>query len=888
MSDEPTRKRTALASAVDFARGLVGKRPDRAELGRREREALARVRAQAEGWVAVADADLAARHRESGDDAVASVETRVALAAEVLRRAHGLEARDNQLAATLAMVRGCAVELPTGEGKTVVGVLAAAALAGRGVHVFTPNEYLATRDAAFAAPVLARLGLRAEAVVEASDAASRRQAYRADVTYGAARTFAFDRLRDSVKRASFDRLEPRAHAALVDELDSLLVDFGTLPFVLGDGEREHDPWPARMLPLVERMRLGIDYEVDRQTHQVWATTRGEDAVLETLVERGVLAPRDLDGESEAYELASRALRNALEARELFENGRDYLVQDDGTIVPLERSTGRLGVGRRFAQGLHAALEAKERVEIRGSGRFVAEIDVRSLLASYRHLAGMSGTLRGLDEELWNDWQLELVRLPPHVPSIRRDDARAFATREDALRALLDELRLEHGRRRPVLVGVQSEQDAGQVSRKLSELGLAHRTLTARDHAREAEIVAAAGTEGAITVATQVAGRGTDIRLGAGVDELGGLRILALGHARDRRIDDQLRGRAGRGGDPGHVTFFASLEDLPVVENAREDELGEATTRRRGETDAALTERAMDLVERAQRRGESRARAQREEMRRFLLVLAEQRVIVESLQKAIVDGTPHESDVPAEADELERIRPISSIEADVAEFVARRGTLGRAIANAPALGPEGVAAAAAVLDVYRAYGYRTTADALPSTRAEAIAWLVPRVVASVRARLGRLLSDAEALATTPLDAAPKTLSPEDWERASRDFEVNFGRRPDGKPSTIEQARAELARQARAIALGAIAASPFDALLRAYRVASLGHLAAAFQEHVEETRMLAPTASMNMRGRGDPGVTFRVETHRRFEERLGRARTAAASQVLRALARAQSPT
>ena len=488
-----------------------------------------------------------------------------ALAREASGRTLGLRPFDVQVVAALALARSRVVEMQTGEGKTLAAVMPAAlhALSGHGVHVLTFNDYLARRDADWMGPVYRMLGLSVAAVQQGMAPAARRRAYRADVTYVTAKEAGFDHLRDLRARDPDAVVHRPFHMALVDEADSLLIDEARTPLVLA-GRAEPRVSPARSLVAqVAALRGGVDFDTDEYGRSVELTEAGL-ARME-----GILGVANLH-DSEHYPLLT-AVNCALHARILLRRDVDYLVRG-GRIDMIDELTGRVVPDRHWPDGLQAALEAKEGLAPEADGRILGSLPLQHYLRDYPFLCGMTGTAGDAAAELRELYGLEVVVVPTNRPLVRVDRADVvFTHREAKERAVVDEVRRVHALRRPVLVGTLTVVESERLAGRLREAGVACEVLNARNDAAEAAIVARAGRLDAVTISTNMAGRGTDIRLGGGdeaergqVAALGGLFVIGTNRHESRRVDLQLRGRAGRQGDPGESRFFVSLEDELLV------------------------------------------------------------------------------------------------------------------------------------------------------------------------------------------------------------------------------------------------------------------------------------------------------------------------------------
>ncbi|MDQ1128605.1 accessory Sec system translocase SecA2 [Microbacterium sp. SORGH_AS_0888] len=491
----------------------------------------------------------------------------LALIAEAAGRAFGHPPYDEQLLAVAALVDGLAVEMDTGEGKTLVGAMAAAshALAGRRVHVLSVNDYLARRDAEWMAPLFEILGLDVAWLGQASSAAERRAAYRASVVYAPVSEIGYDVLRDRQVITQGERVAPEFDVAVVDEADAVMIDEAMTPLVLaGTGPDAAEDLIAAT-ELVAGLTRGIHYAVDEDGATVSLTDAGLDAIESRL---GGVNLFDLEHSS-----SLTRINLALHARALVHRDVDYLVAD-GRIRLVNTARGRIAELQRWPDGLHAAVEAKEGLEVTPPGVILDTITVQDLLLRYRTLSGMSGTILAVAEELAEFYRLGSGRVERHRPGVRVDEPlRVLATPEERTAAVVAEIARRHDEGQPVLVGTQSIAESEALA-GLLPVRMRARVLNARNDEQEAALVARAGEFGAVTISTQMSGRGTDIRLG-GADEgdrervvaAGGLVVIATALYPSRRLDQQLRGRAGRQGDPGASVSFASVRDDLVLQNA---------------------------------------------------------------------------------------------------------------------------------------------------------------------------------------------------------------------------------------------------------------------------------------------------------------------------------
>ncbi|GAA1565353.1 MULTISPECIES: accessory Sec system translocase SecA2 [Kribbella] len=648
----------------------------------------------------------------------------LALAREAGKRAIGERAFDGQVVGALAMLQGRIVEMATGEGKTLAGAIAAAgyALGGRKVHVLAVNDYLAKRDAEWMGPVYELLGVTVSHVGQASTPEERRTAYQAEVCYVPVNEIGFDVLRDRLVTDVADRVTAEADVALVDEADSVLIDEARVPMVLA-GATRNEALDDDVVQLVRTLRAGVDYEIDGDGRTVALTDRGTDKVEEALGERAAAAAQaattagtdaetddaetddadtddaetdeaaDDDADDEAVDEPERPKFNlyddenldrltqvnvALHAEVLLRKDVDYLVRD-GKVSLINNSRGRIAKLQRWPDGLQAAVEAKEAVPVSDSGEVLDSITVQSLIKRYKSLCGMTGTAVVVGESLQEFYDVEVAVVPPNKPNVRKDaEDRLYLTVEQKNEALVKHIAEVHETGRPILIGTHSVEESEQLSDRLEAAGIPHVVLNAKNDAEEAGIIAEAGVPGTVTVSTQMAGRGTDIRLG-GKDEshdkekaleLGGLYVIGTGLHASRRLDDQLRGRAGRQGDPGGTLFFASLADELVTRYSvssglrpHPDETGRLTDRK-----------SIGMLEHAQRVADgANAELHRTTWQYNRLTGQQRAILLETREKVLTEdlaATELAERAKERYDEL-----VDEVGADVVKAAARRIALG---------------------------------------------------------------------------------------------------------------------------------------------------------------------------------------------------------------------
>lgn len=477
-----------------------------------------------------------------------------AVVREASVRTIGMKHYPVQVMGGIVLHEGNIAEMATGEGKTLVATLPAYlnALTGRGVHVVTVNEYLANRDHELLSPLYNFLGLSTSVVLSGMDIEEKQKAYQADVVYITNTEVGFDYLRDHMVYSKNDKVQRELHYCIVDEVDSVLLDDARTPLIIsGMGQKPDILYHLSDL-CARTLKKDRDFTVDEESRTVSLTEEGMEKVEKMFRIQNIA---DSDNAKIRFHID-----RALQAHYIMKRDKDYIISNN-QIKIIDESTGRISEGRRFSYGLHQALEAKEGVKIRKESKTLASITYQNFFLLYKKLAGMTGTAKTAEEEFRDIYNLDVVTIPTNKPVIRKDlPDRLYLTREAKLRAIVNDIRECHKRGQPVLVGTSSIEKSEKLSRMLDKEGIPHVVLNAKNHAKEAEIVAQAGQKGAVTIATNMAGRGTDIKLGEGVKELGGLKVIGTERAVNRRIDNQLIGRAGRQGDPGVSQFYLSFDD----------------------------------------------------------------------------------------------------------------------------------------------------------------------------------------------------------------------------------------------------------------------------------------------------------------------------------------
>ncbi|GAB5899896.1 accessory Sec system translocase SecA2 [Mycolicibacterium mageritense] len=548
----------------------------------------------------------------------------LAIAREAAERTTALRPFDVQLLGALRMLAGDVVEMATGEGKTLSGAIAAAgyALGGRNVHVITINDYLARRDAEWMGPLLEAMGLTVGWITADSTAAERREAYKCDVTYASVNEIGFDVLRDQLITDVEDLVSPNPDVALIDEADSVLVDEALVPLVLAGTSHREQP-RVEIIRMVGELAAGTDFDTDDDNRNVHLTEAGARKLEARL--------GNIDLYSEEHVATTLTEINvALHAHVLLQRDVHYIVRDDAVHL-INASRGRIASLQRWPDGLQAAVEAKEGIATTETGEVLDTITVQALINRYPTVCGMTGTALAAGEQLRQFYKLGVSPIPPNKPNVREDETdRVYITAAAKTDAIVEHIAEIHETGQPVLVGTHDVAESEELHEKLVKAGVPAVVLNAKNDAEEAEVIAEAGKLGAVTVSTQMAGRGTDIRLGGSdeeghdeVAELGGLHVVGTGRHHTERLDNQLRGRAGRQGDPGSSVFFSSWEDEVVAAHLEPGKLPTETD----EDGRVLSPKAAGLLDHAQRVAEGRLLDVHANTWRYNQLIAQQRAII---------------------------------------------------------------------------------------------------------------------------------------------------------------------------------------------------------------------------------------------------------------------
>nr|MBC8288662.1 preprotein translocase subunit SecA [Nitrospinota bacterium] len=553
-----------------------------------------------------------------------------AVVREASQRTLGMRHFDVQIIGGVVLHEGKIAEMKTGEGKTLMATLPVYlnALSGKGVHVVTVNDYLATRDSEWMGKIYTFLGLSVGMIYHDIPEDERKAAYSADVLYGTNNEFGFDFLRDNMKFSKEQMVQRELNFAIVDEVDSILIDEARTPLIISGPAEESTDKYYKVNQLVPKLKKDVHYLVDEKAKSAALTDEGIVLMEKLLDMENLYDPTNIE--------TLHCLNQAVKAHGLFRNEVDYVVKD-GEVVIIDEFTGRMMSGRRYSDGLHQALEAKEGVKIENENQTLASITFQNYFRMYEKLGGMTGTADTEAEEFSSIYKLEVVVVPTNQPMIREDYPDViFRTEMEKFDAAIEEIQELNTMKRPVLVGTISIERSELLSKKLKKAGIKHCVLNAKHHEQEAEIISQAGQPGAVTIATNMAGRGTDIVLGEGIPELGGLHILGTERHESRRIDNQLRGRSGRQGDMGSSRFYLSLED-DLLRIFGSDKISPLMARL-GMEDGQPIEHAM--VSKAVANAQRKVEAHNFDIRKHLLeyddVMNRQREVLYALRREIIN------------------------------------------------------------------------------------------------------------------------------------------------------------------------------------------------------------------------------------------------------------
>lgn len=623
-------------------RKIVGTKNDR-EL-KRLGITLQEVNSHEAQMMSLSDAELKAKtpylkeRIKNGQELEDIVAEAFAVVREASRRTLFMRPFDVQVIGGIVLHEGKIAEMKTGEGKTLAATMPIYlnALLGKGAHVVTVNDYLAKRDAAWMGPIYNFLGMSVGVIVHGMDDDERRDAYNADITYGTNNEFGFDYLRDNMKFSLDDFVQRDFHYAIVDEVDSILIDEARTPLIISGPSEESTDKYYRINQIIPKLKKEHDYTMDEKSRTVVLTEEGVSRVEGLLNVINLYEPRNIE--------ILHHVNQALKAHTLFKRDVDYLVKDDKVII-VDEFTGRVMPGRRYSDGLHQALEAKEKVKIENENQTLATITFQNYFRMYSKLAGMTGTADTEATEFKKIYNLDVVVIPTNMPMIRTDFSDViYKTELEKFNAVISEIKELHMAKRPVLVGTISIEKSELLSKYLNRSGIKHHVLNAKNHEKEAEIVAQAGQPGMVTISTNMAGRGTDIKLGEGVAKVGGLHILGTERHESRRIDNQLRGRSGRQGDMGSSRFYLSLED-DLLRIFGAERISAVMDRIGLEENQPIEHK---LISKAIENAQMRVEGQNFEIRKHLLeyddVMNRQRKVIYEQRKKVLNGDELETDI----------------------------------------------------------------------------------------------------------------------------------------------------------------------------------------------------------------------------------------------------
>jgi len=855
-----------------------------------------------------------------------------AVCREASRRVLKMRHYDVQLIGGMVLHSGKIAEMRTGEGKTLVATLPCYlnSLSGKGVHVVTVNDYLARRDCEWMGRLYNWLGQSTGVVVNQQNEEEKRLAYRADITYGQNNEYGFDYLRDNMKFSALEYVQRELNFAIVDEVDSILVDEARTPLIIsGQGEAASQKYMV-VNEIIPKLRKDEHFVVDEKAHSVTLTDEGVDMAQELLSTDNLFDPKHLE--------VLHILNQCLRAHTLYRRDVNYMVQE-GKVLIIDEFTGRVLPGRRWSDGLHQAVEAKEHVRIQEENRTMATISFQNLFRLYKKLAGMTGTAMTESEEFHKTYKLEVVPIPTNKPIVRKDyQDVVYKTEKEKFQAVMQEIEEYHGKGNPILVGTVSVEKSAAIARLLEKKGIKHEVLNAKHHEKEAYIVAQAGKRGAITVSTNMAGRGTDIILGGNpemmakwefiqqerqeeldgpdfkarvgeleqecedekkeVVEIGGLHIVGTERHESRRIDNQLRGRAGRQGDPGSSRFYLSLDDelMRIFAGERVKMLME----KMGMPDGEPIEHpwVTKSVENAQQKVEARNFDIRKHMLEYDDVMNQQRITIYSLRRALLEGTysPEEHDEDGKPTGRPRvITPLKRIKADVEKDVLQVFcSYGKAKDDVETK-VEKIEQIASldnceqlVNDIYHYFGSRLDQKALEKSKPKvAYAEAVEQLAGSLQQQRERALDLIESIIGTTLQATcPDNVPPEDWEWAEikGGFRDTFGIELQEEElehfHDVEKLARWLYEKAKTRFVSKEKEIGTGLYLRIFRSVYLEEIDRAWVDHLTNMEHLRDGIGLRGYGQRDPKQEYKIEGYEIFVNMVAAISGSVATKVFRA--------
>ncbi|MGF1469901.1 MAG: preprotein translocase subunit SecA [Sandaracinaceae bacterium] len=880
-------------------------------------------------------------------------------------RSLGMRHYDVQLIGGIVLHQGKIAEMKTGEGKTLVATLACYlnALSGKGVHVVTVNDYLASRDAEWMGQLYGFLGLETGVIVPQQSDVQKKRAYRADVTYGQNNEFGFDYLRDNMKFSIYDYAQRELNFAIVDEVDSILVDEARTPLIIsGPGETASAKYTG-ISALIPRLRKDEHYQLDEKNHQVTLTEEGIETIQVLLFRDGLIEVENLYDPVNLESL--HILQQSLRAHTLYKRDQHYMVSPDGQVMIIDEFTGRVLPGRRWSDGLHQAVEAKERVPIKAENRTLATISFQNLFRLYKKLSGMTGTADTEATEFHKIYDLDVVVIPTNRPIARLDEEDlVYKTEREKFKAVVEEIADCHERGQPVLVGTTSVEKSEALARMLKKSEVPFNVLNAKQHEREAYVVAQAGRKGAVTVATNMAGRGTDIVLGGNpamlarhevldqikraeaekaegegegdgavreslddliaarekeleaeckaekkeVIEAGGLAIVGTERHESRRIENQLRGRSGRQGDPGHSRFYLSLED-DLMRIFAGDRVQSMMNTLGMEEDVPIEHRWVSrAVENAQKKVEERNFDIRKHLKEYDDVMNQQRKSIYALRKQVLEGeyrllpTDEEAKkgkeptrIVTEADEalgqraepiLEQMVHVRGVEpfapgSSPAEIQAWR----QAAMDTPTAELGELDRQALERDVYEWFGCRLPiSKKLAKDPVATLQYLEDEVALSLTEQRERLLDLVEEIVSTLVDrACPKNKHFEDWDldALAAAYKEQFGIEATGLShyTDVEELMAKLYSDAEAVLLKKEKTIGAETYLRLFRNYYLREIDRQWLEQLASMEQLRDGIGLRGYGQRDPKKEYKREGYDLFMAMMERTKGHVAQNMFR---------
>jgi preprotein translocase subunit SecA len=854
-----------------------------------------------------------------------------AVCREAGKRALKMRHYDVQLIGGMVLHKGMISEMRTGEGKTLVATLACYlnALEGKGVHVVTVNDYLARRDAEWMGRLYGFLGLSTGVVVHSQGEWEKRTAYQSDITYGQNNEFGFDYLRDNMKFSALDYVQRELNFAIVDEVDSILIDEARTPLIIsGQAEASSDKYKS-INEVIPRLRKDEHYTVDEKAHGVSLTDDGVELAQKLMGVKNLYDPTNLE--------SLHILNQCLRAHSLYKRDVNYLVTDDGKVLIIDEFTGRVLPGRRWSDGLHQAVEAKEHVRIQEETRTMATITFQNLFRIYKKLGGMTGTADTEAEEFHKTYKLAVTQIPTNRDIIRKDDQDVvYKTEREKFTAVVNEILEFHEQGRPILVGTTSVEKSSAIAKILKKKGIPHAVLNAKQHEKEAYVIAQAGRKGAITVSTNMAGRGTDILLGGNpemiaklefretgrdpdaepeefekcvkkyekqckaegdeVRKAGGLHIVGTERHESRRIDNQLRGRAGRQGDPGSSRFFLSLEDDLMRIFAGDKVKGLMERMGMPDDEPIMHPWVTKSIEDAQRKVEARNFDIRKNLLEYDDVMNEQRKTVYKIRQQLLLGIykPEKLDEEGKATgKMRTIEPLprlaDEVKPAITELMLHYGTP-PAEDGKPAVRPETVEAIEKIHsldglrnDIYQYWGYRvdfkeSDADA-PKDVFERLMTELPQSLTEQRERLLDLI-DTIASAVVE-ETCPHNKPPEDWDwkglRAG--FVEHFGKKPHDYENVHDLA--DLAHLLYTQAVEVLEEKEkemgTELLLRVFRHFYLEEIDRQWVEHLTAMEHLRDGIGLRGYGQRDPKQEYKKEGYNIFVTMMASCSSSVATKV-----------